>query len=89
MPTPNKAVSPIAQLINSTPELKSKLAEMIVVQVGQRFFIIDPSNPGLHVFTEGEQKGKVFQAYTPAVTLDSKGNAFVPVPRGKKGNAKK
>lgn len=73
--------SAIANLINTTPELKKKLSDKIVVQIGQRFLIIDPLNPGLHVFSEGEHKDKVLQSYTPIATLDSKGNAFVPQQR--------
>jgi len=83
---PQVDVSPIATLINSTPELKKKLSTLIVINVGQRYFIIDPMNPGLHVFTEGQYKGAVFQSYQAITTLDVKGNAFVPTPRGKKGS---
>jgi len=88
MAMPAKVVSSIAALINSTPELRSKLSPLYVVQVGQRFLIIDPSNPGLHVFSEGENKGAVFQSYVPLITLDSKGNVFVPTPRGKRAPKK-
>lgn len=83
----NAGASAIAELIRTTPELQKKLAAMIVIQIGQRFILIDPSQPGLHVFSAGEYKGKVFQAYQPVCTLDAKGNAFVPVPRGKKSKA--
>lgn len=82
--TNNAGASAIAELIRTTPELQKKLATMIVVQLGQRFILIDPTQPGLHVFSTGEYKGKVFQAYQPILTLDAKGNAFVPTPRGKK-----
>jgi len=80
----NSGSSAIAELINTTPELRKKLATNIVVQMGARFVIIDPTQPGLHVFSEGVNKGKVFQSYQPLETLDAKGNAFVPTPRGKK-----
>ena len=84
----NAGASAIADLIQSTPELRKKLADKIVVQLGQRFLIIDPAQPGLHVFSEGKEKGKVFQSYQPVATLDAKGNEFVPTPRGTKGGKK-
>lgn len=74
----------IASLINSTPELKKKLSDKIVIQLGLRFIIIDPMNPGLHVFSDGMHKDKVMQSYQPLEILDAKGNAFVPTPRGKR-----
>lgn len=84
MPAINNAgASAIAELIRTTPELQKKLATMIVVQLGQRFILIDPAQPGLHVFSEGTHKGKVFQSYQPVATFDAKGNAFVPTPRGR------
>lgn len=80
----NAGTSAIAELIRSTPELQKKLATMIVVQIGQRFVLVDPTQPGLHVFSEGVHKGKVFQSYQPAAIFDSKGAEFKPTPRGKK-----
>ncbi|MCI0613385.1 hypothetical protein L0244_10370 [bacterium] len=80
--------SAIATLINTTPELKKKLSDKIVIQVGLKFFVIDPLNPNLHVFTEGSHKDKVMQAFQPLEILDAKGNAFVPTPRGRRAAKK-
>lgn len=85
--TDGNANSAISKLINETPELKAKLSDKVVLQFGQRFIVIDPNQPGLHVPSEGMYKDQVMQSYQPIAILDAKGNEFKPTPRGNRSKS--